>query len=356
MWQVITPGTVRRAVGMPMTIRQAGGTIAGDAQLASLTLLTTNVATQLTSLIQQTQTADGGETAALAAVTDGLSSILDQLRGMQEDLTARGDDLATTLSALERAHQRYRDLFELAPDPYLVTDADSRILEANHAAIRLIGYSRAYTYGRSLLSFVAPDSALIVSARLRTMDEARADYLAEWELRLRTRGRAQPRVMRARVRRATDRAGSARSFLWLLHHAAHEIQPPAPELTELTMRDGVPAETARRVDWPRPIRPPPDSADDTGGHLARDFDDRRRPEPVEHGAGRRVSRRERDVLELLEQGLTNRQISERLVLSERTVEHHISRMLARFRLSTRTHLIAYALKHHLTGVSSGEGG
>jgi DNA-binding NarL/FixJ family response regulator len=41
-----------------------------------------------------------------------------------------------------------------------------------------------------------------------------------------------------------------------------------------------------------------------------------------------------------------------LFLSERTVEHHISRMLARFRLSTRTHLAAFALKHDLTGANS----
>jgi PAS domain S-box-containing protein len=72
-------------------------------------------------------------------------------------------------------------------------------------------------------------------------------------------------------------------------------------------------------------------------------------EPGGEDTGRQVSRREREVLDLLEQGLTNRQIAARLVLSERTVEHHISRMLARFRLATRTHLTAYALKQGLIG-------
>jgi PAS domain S-box-containing protein len=65
------------------------------------------------------------------------------------------------------------------------------------------------------------------------------------------------------------------------------------------------------------------------------------------GPDKHLSNRERQVIALLLQGRTNRQIAEVLVLSERTVEHHIGRMLARFRLSTRTHLAAYAVEHRL---------
>jgi DNA-binding NarL/FixJ family response regulator len=48
-----------------------------------------------------------------------------------------------------------------------------------------------------------------------------------------------------------------------------------------------------------------------------------------------LSRREREVLELLADGLTNRQIAERLVLSEHTVHRHVANILRKLRVPTR---------------------
>jgi LuxR family maltose regulon positive regulatory protein len=48
-----------------------------------------------------------------------------------------------------------------------------------------------------------------------------------------------------------------------------------------------------------------------------------------------LSPREREVLELLADGLTNRQIAERLVLSEHTVHRHVANILRKLRVPTR---------------------
>ncbi|MFI9240602.1 response regulator [Streptomyces sp. NPDC053079] len=48
-----------------------------------------------------------------------------------------------------------------------------------------------------------------------------------------------------------------------------------------------------------------------------------------------LSPRERDVLTLIGDGLTNRQIAQRLFLSEKTVKNHISRMLAKLGVERR---------------------
>jgi len=48
-----------------------------------------------------------------------------------------------------------------------------------------------------------------------------------------------------------------------------------------------------------------------------------------------LTRREREVASLLAQGLTNRQISKELFLSERTVDHHVSSILKKLNLSSR---------------------
>jgi DNA-binding CsgD family transcriptional regulator len=53
-----------------------------------------------------------------------------------------------------------------------------------------------------------------------------------------------------------------------------------------------------------------------------------------------LTEREEEVLELLAAGLTNRQIAERLFLSVKTVEHHVSRVLTKLGLKTRAEAAA----------------
>jgi DNA-binding CsgD family transcriptional regulator len=65
--------------------------------------------------------------------------------------------------------------------------------------------------------------------------------------------------------------------------------------------------------------------------------------------------REREVLELMIAGLRNRDIATRLFISERTVKFHVSNILAKLQVGSRTEAIAVA---HAAGVSavSGTGG
>jgi non-specific serine/threonine protein kinase len=57
-----------------------------------------------------------------------------------------------------------------------------------------------------------------------------------------------------------------------------------------------------------------------------------------------LTRREREVASLVAQGLSNRQIGERLVIGERTVESHVSHMLTRLDLPSRARLAAWAVE------------
>jgi DNA-binding CsgD family transcriptional regulator len=58
-----------------------------------------------------------------------------------------------------------------------------------------------------------------------------------------------------------------------------------------------------------------------------------------------LSRRETEVLRLLSDGLSNREIAERLFISPKTVEHHVSRIYAKLGLSTRAEAAAYAARN-----------
>lgn len=58
-----------------------------------------------------------------------------------------------------------------------------------------------------------------------------------------------------------------------------------------------------------------------------------------------LSRRETDVLRLLADGLSNREIAERLFISPKTAEHHVSRIYSKVGLSTRAEAAAYATRN-----------
>lgn len=60
-----------------------------------------------------------------------------------------------------------------------------------------------------------------------------------------------------------------------------------------------------------------------------------------------LTEREREVLSLIAQGLTNRQIAGKMVISEKTVKTHVSNLLDKLGLEDRTRAAIWALKHGL---------
>jgi DNA-binding NarL/FixJ family response regulator len=78
----------------------------------------------------------------------------------------------------------------------------------------------------------------------------------------------------------------------------------------------------------------PDAASNV---LARMRDQAAKTDPL---AG--LTRQERGILELIGEGLTNRQIGERLFLAEKTVKNYISTLFAKLGMGRRTRAAAYA--------------
>jgi NarL family two-component system response regulator LiaR len=66
-----------------------------------------------------------------------------------------------------------------------------------------------------------------------------------------------------------------------------------------------------------------------------------------HSPGDDLTVREREVLALLAQGLNNRQIAQKLVVSHSTAKCHVSNVLSKLGVSGRTEAVAQALQHHL---------
>jgi DNA-binding NarL/FixJ family response regulator len=71
-------------------------------------------------------------------------------------------------------------------------------------------------------------------------------------------------------------------------------------------------------------------------------------EPVE-----KLTEREMDVLNLLGQGLQNKEIAAQLVITERTVKFHISQILGKLGAGNRTEAVTIALQRGLIGLGDG---
>lgn len=68
---------------------------------------------------------------------------------------------------------------------------------------------------------------------------------------------------------------------------------------------------------------------------------------ADDGAAGRLTERERQVLSLVSEGLTNRSIAAQLSLSENTVKYHLKNILQKLHLRNRAQAVAYALESGL---------
>ncbi len=81
-----------------------------------------------------------------------LSIALEELQVAAEELQHQNEELNFTRQALELERQRYQELFEFAPDGYLVTTAQGTIQEANYAVETLLNCRRDLIVGKPVTS------------------------------------------------------------------------------------------------------------------------------------------------------------------------------------------------------------
>jgi DNA-binding NarL/FixJ family response regulator len=77
------------------------------------------------------------------------------------------------------------------------------------------------------------------------------------------------------------------------------------------------------------------------------FEVRRSIKKEEAVAFQELTSQERQVLLLIAEGRTNREIAAELFLSEGTVRNYVSSILSKLGVSNRAEAAAYAIKHHL---------
>jgi diguanylate cyclase (GGDEF)-like protein/PAS domain S-box-containing protein len=147
-----------------------------------------------------------------------ITEAFEQLNIAIEELLAASEELKVTRTAVEQERQRYQDLFEFAPDAYLVTNTLGTIQEANHAAAMLLNVHQKYLVGKPLIIFIAQQDRQSFSSQMTSFQE-----LLTWELNLKPRGEKPfPVIIKASA--VYESQGKQVGWRWLLYNISQRKQ------------------------------------------------------------------------------------------------------------------------------------
>ena len=129
------------------------------------------------------------EAGGRGTVGDGRATAACPGRGhvAQRGRQVHNEQLLMAQDRLELERRRYQDLFDTAPDGYLVTDLYGTIRQANSAAAHLLGVEVDRLRREPLLAFIDPPARR--SFRRRLIASAIGVAPGQWDVTIRPRGR-----------------------------------------------------------------------------------------------------------------------------------------------------------------------
>src|SRR5581483_5196874 len=165
------------------------------------------------------------------------------------ELRVQNEALAEAEALAVAERDRYRDLFEFAPSPYLVTDAEGTVRELNRAAAELLQISPRYAVGKPLAVFVRKEDRPAFHKQLTALQKGEP----AWEQALWLQPRAvggKPRAveltvvpfrdlatreprLRWQARDVTDRHQAAEDRRELVERLESEVRERTAELQRL---------------------------------------------------------------------------------------------------------------------------
>ncbi len=140
---------------------------------------------RLTELHQRAAEGSDNRDELMSDVLEELVTTLEELQVADEELRQQNEELAAANQAVEAEHKRYLDLFDLAPDGYIVTDAKGVIREANCAAAAMLNVSQQFLAGKPFFLYLAEGERKNWHPQLAQLTES--DRVENWQAVLQPR-------------------------------------------------------------------------------------------------------------------------------------------------------------------------
>jgi PAS domain S-box-containing protein len=156
-----------------------------------------------------------------------LSISVEEFQVVEEELRQQNEQLIDYQQEIEKEHQRYQELFDFAPDGYLVTDTYGKILEANVAASQLLAIDKKKLAGKLIIIFVPQETRAEFRKQLRYLYENK--QIKDWEVDLQNYSKT---LFNCEINSSTinDKNGNCIGMRWLLRDIS------ARKLAEAKMR------------------------------------------------------------------------------------------------------------------------
>ncbi len=158
----------------------------------------------------------------LAQTIQELETNMEELEVAEEELREQNEELLLSRQALEAERQRYQELFEFAPDAYLVTDSSGMIKEANRAATEILRAPQEYLLEKPLaLFFTSPEDRHEFRCFL---NDLLADKVApERDLQMSAYSGSHPFRAAMKVAVQRDSGGAPVSLRWLIRDITFRV-------------------------------------------------------------------------------------------------------------------------------------
>jgi PAS domain S-box-containing protein len=187
-----------------------------------------------------------GEAKLPAELFEELQRAFEELRIAEEEMRQQHEELAAAHRELQDERRRYQQLFQYAPDAYLLTDLSGIVREANLSAARLLNVKPRFLVRKAIVSFVALEDRPRIRAELgRWRSEPTPKLL---EVRLQPRG---GEAFDAAIALSVARGGShdtAIGFRWLVRDisAQRQLTDDLRQREEMARRDADASEARAR--------------------------------------------------------------------------------------------------------------
>ncbi len=179
----------------------------------------------------------------LEAAFEEFETTFEELNVAEEELRSSNEEMAATREVVELERQRYRDLFEFAPDAYIVTDTNRTIQEANRVAAKLFNVPQTFLVGKPLDIFFTAEVRSDFLIKLNLLQQV--DRVPEWEVCLNPRHNT-PFSAALTVAAIRNLDGKLTGLRWLLRDITERKRA---QLQETEKRFRQLAENINQVFW-----------------------------------------------------------------------------------------------------------
>jgi PAS domain S-box-containing protein len=171
---------------------------------------------ELCRLIEKTQQGQLSEIGSdvLKDALEELEVSLEELSAAEEELYQQNEDLIEAHGLIEMERKRYLDLFDFAPDGYLVTDSEGTVREANQTALRMLNADPVGLIGEPIASFISEEALEALHRTLGSLNWE--DNALEFEASIQPLyGSSFPAVLT--INALKDSKKRASGLRWMIH-------------------------------------------------------------------------------------------------------------------------------------------